>query len=370
MDLVDDIRTRLTVVRDPELQASIVELGMVGPITVDEGGHVTVTVALTTAACPLRATIDRDVRAAVLATPGVHDVTITMGVLDAAAKAELLRVARRHAQERAPATSIPRQAPVVMISSGKGGVGKSTVTAGLARALAQSGRHVGVLDADIWGFSLARLLELEGEIGVKGGRMMPVQRPEGRGTLSLLSMGHLAQDGDALLWRGLMVQKAVAQFIEDADWSAIDILLIDTPPGTGDIVMTLSRLLPHLGQIIVTTPASDAAVIAGRAADFARKSNLRLLGVVETMSSFPCECGHVHAPFGTGGGQRVAEQFALPLLGSLPFASGTALTDALATLADTVAATATDLVPVGCTARLLDALDHAVAGDDPTAPSA
>ena len=376
MELVETLRTRLREVRDPELQASIVDLGMVGDITVDADGVARVEIALTMAACPLRSTIERDVRAAALGVEGVNDVAIAIGVLSADAKAELLRTARRLAQAAAPPTTIPRTAPVVMIASGKGGVGKSSVTANVAVALARTGLRVGVLDADIWGFSLARLLNIHGDIQVRNGKMVPLERTEGTGSLALLSMGHLADDDSALLWRGLMVQKAVAQFIEDADWTGIDYLLIDTPPGTGDIVMTLARLLPHLGQIVVTTPAMAAQQVAARAADFAAKSNLRLLGIIENMSGYDCSCGHRHAPFGDGGGHDLATRLGVPLLASLPLlpalAQGgdegtpiaqregqdgpfTALAHALTTLG-------AELIPVGCTARLLDALDQSVTG--------
>jgi ATP-binding protein involved in chromosome partitioning len=374
MDLVAALRSRLAEVRDPELNASIVELGMVGTIEVDPGGHARIAVALTTASCPLRGTIEREVRAAAESLEGVTSVELLMGVLDADAKSELMRTARRLAQANAPLTSVPRSAPVVMIASGKGGVGKSSLTANLAVALARMGRRVGVLDADIWGFSLARLLNIHGDIAVRGGKMLPLVRPEGSGSVALLSMGHLADDDQALLWRGLMVQKAVAQFIEDADWSGIDILLIDTPPGTGDIVMTLAKLLPHLGQIVVTTPAMAAQQVAARAADFAQKSNLRILGVVENMTGFDCACGTRHAPFGAGGGEHLAQRLGVPLLAAIPLIddvaqggdSGTPVASTetthgvFAQLATSVSEVSATLIPAGCTARLLDSLDQAV----------
>jgi len=377
VDIVDTLRERLRAVRDPELQASIVDLGMVGDVTVDGGGVVHIAVALTMAACPLRATIERDVRAAALSVDGVSNVALSIGVLSATAKAELLRTARRLAQNAAPVTTVPRTAPVIMIASGKGGVGKSSVTANVAVALARPGRRVGVLDADIWGFSLARLLNIHGEVRVRNGKMVPLEREEGEGSIALLSMGHLADDDSALLWRGLMVQKAVAQFIEDADWTGIDVLLIDTPPGTGDISMTLARLLPHLGQVVVTTPARAAQQVAARAADFATKSNLRLLGIVENMSGYDCACGQHHAPFGEGGGLELAERLSVPLLATLPlFPSlaqggddGTPIAHDEETdgpfrqLADRLAALGDELIPVSCTARLLDALEQSVSSN-------
>ncbi len=318
MNVVEHLRDRLSQVRDPELGASIVELGMVGEISVDSAGHTTVQVALTTAGCPLRSQIERDVREAALSLSEVSSVELVMGVLDARAKADLMKRARTIAQERAPFTSIPLQTPVLMIASGKGGVGKSSVSANLAVALAKEGLTVGVLDADIWGFSLSRLLGIEGEVQARGGKMQPLERRFGDGSIRLLSMGLLANEDEALMWRGLIVQKAVAQFIEDADWSGIDYMLIDTPPGTGDIVMTLARLLPQMGQVVVTTPARAAQRVAARSADFARKSNIRVLGVIENMSALTCSCGERHALFGSGAGRALSEELGVSFLGEIP----------------------------------------------------
>ncbi len=375
------IRERLAQVRDPELAASITELGMVGSIRVD-AGVARIEVFLTIASCPLRGHIESDVREAVLAIDGVDEVILDVGVLDPQAKAALMRRARALAQARAPETSIPRRAPVVMVASGKGGVGKSSVTANLAIALARTGLRVGVLDADIWGFSLARLLDITGEVAVRGGKMVPLERTYGAGTVSLLSMGHLAKEREALLWRGLVVQKAVAQFIEDADWSDVDVMIIDTPPGTGDIVMTLARLLPHMGQVVVTTPSRAAQLVAARAADFARKSHIRVLGVIENMSGFACECGKVHAPLGVGGGRDLAQELGSELLAQIPLRDDVAVggdvgvpvaldsddDDVFHVLARRVWTIAQELIPAGCTARLLDALDQAVESVSDTTP--
>ena len=371
------ILERLAQVRDPELGASIVELGMVGDVRVSARvAHVEI--ALTTASCPLRSDIERDVREALLELDDVDDVVLTMGVLDPDAKATLMRTARQLAQARAPQTTIPRWAPVLMIASGKGGVGKSSITANLAVAFAKTGLRVGVLDADIWGFSLARLLNISGEVEVRAGKMVPLERPCGAGTISLLSMGHLANEKQALLWRGLVVQKAVAQFIEDADWSHVEVMVVDTPPGTGDIVMTLARLLPHMGQVVVTTPSRAAQHVAARAADFASKSHIRLLGVIENMSGFACECGKVHAPLGVGGGRVLANELGVDLLAQIPLRDDVAdggdegLPVAMHEddegtfhqLAERLWALTPSLVPAGCTARLLDVLEHAEAAAD------
>lgn len=349
---------------------------MVGDVTVDDAGRARIHVSLTIVGCPLRSQIERDVKEAALSLDDVHEVELVMGVLDPAAKAALMKRARTLAQSRAPTTSIPVQTPVLMIASGKGGVGKSSITANLAVALASTGRTVGVLDADIWGFSLSRLLGIRGDVAAIGGKMQPLERIIGTGKIKLLSMGLLADEDQALMWRGLMVQKAVAQFIEDADWSGIDYMLIDTPPGTGDIAMTLARLLPQMGQIVVTTPTIAAQRVAQRAADFARKSNIRVLGVIENMSGFTCSCGQRHAIFGEGGGRSLADELHVPLLAEIDLdvniaqggddgepavlhESNDGVLHSLATLIITEVAPPKGAV--GCSARMLDAIESALA---------
>ena len=375
MQASDRLRERLSQVLDPELWASIVELGMVGEITVFER-HAVVHASLTTVGCPLRSQIERDVKEAALTLEDVDTIDLVMGVLDAPAKAALMKRARTIAQASAPSTSIPTHTPVLMIASGKGGVGKSSITANLAVALAATGRCVGVLDADIWGFSLSRLLGIHGDIEASGGKMQPLERSVGAGSIKLLSMGLLADEDQALMWRGLMVQKAVAQFIEDADWSGIDYFLIDTPPGTGDIAMTLARLLPQMGQLVVTTPTIAAQRVAARAADFARKSNIRVLGVIENMSGFICTCGERHDVFGQGGGRSLSEELHVPLLAEIelnaaigeggdhgePVVMAESDEGVFHRLARRIL---DDVAPpfgaVGCSARMLDSLSKAVA---------
>ncbi|MDE2282163.1 MAG: P-loop NTPase, partial [Actinomycetales bacterium] len=289
-NLTAAVTERLAHVYDPELGVSVVELGMVRGVTID-GQGVVVTVALTTSGCPLRTQIERDIREAVASLDGVGSVRLAFAVMSGDEKRAAMTAARSAAQRRAPATTLGATTPVLAIASGKGGVGKSSVTANLATGLARSGLAVGVLDADVLGFSLARLLGIDGEVQARQGKMQPLVQRVGDGEIRLLSMGLLADEDQALLWRGLIAQKAVAQFIEDADWSGVDYLLIDTPPGTGDIAMTLARLLPAMGQLLVTTPNRAAQRVAARAADFARKSNIRVLGVIENMSAFTCGCG-------------------------------------------------------------------------------
>ena len=377
MEQSDQIRERLTLVLDPELGASIVELGMVGDIRI-ENATAFVNVALTTSGCPLRSQIERDVKEAALCIDGIDKVEIVIDVMEQDQRAELMKRARKFAQDRAPQTSIPFQTPVLMIASGKGGVGKSSVTANLAVALAQLGHRVGVLDADIWGFSLTRLLGIQGEVTAKDKKMIPLEKSIGKGKIKLLSMGLLAEEDQALLWRGLIVQKAVAQFIEDAEWSDIDYMLIDTPPGTGDIAMTLARILPQMGQLVVTTPAIAAQRVALRAADFARKSNIRVLGVIENMSGLVCSCGEKHNLFGEGGGSSLATELGVPLLCEISLdheiASGGDIGEPAVLNEDAdgvfhvlAKRIETDIAPPigmqGCSARMLDALERAVTSE-------
>jgi ATP-binding protein involved in chromosome partitioning len=374
--LADALRERLARVLDPELGASIVELGMVGEISVSPDGDAVVEVALTTAGCPLRGQIERDVTEAALVVEGVRHVELRVGAMAAAEKSALLRKARRLAQERSASTSVPTTTPVIALTSGKGGVGKSSITANLAVALATTGRTIGVLDADIWGFSVPRLLGVRGEVEARSGKMIPLERPVGAGRLKVLSMGFLTEEDQALLWRGLIVQRAVQQFVEDADWSDVDYLVIDTPPGTGDIAMALARILPQTGHLIVTTPALAAQRVAARAADFARKSNVRVLGVIENMSALRCECGERHALFGEGGGLSLADELRVPLLASLPLrrevsAGGdvgepAALSDpeTRTLFEDLARQIVTGIAPpaglAGCSARLISAVEEAV----------
>ena len=374
--VVAAIRERLRSVIDPELGADIVELGMVGQISVDGEGHAHVEVALTTPSCPLRAQIEGDVTRTVRQVRGVRDLTITMGQLDPAAKATLMDKARALAQNEAPTTSIPVTCRVLGISSGKGGVGKSSVTVNLGVALARRGLTVGILDADIWGFSVPRLLGISGPVEARDKKMVPKILPIGSGELRVLSMGFLADEDQAVMWRGLILNRAVQQFIEDAHWEDLDYLLIDLPPGTGDVQMGLARFLPRTELLIVTTPQLAAQKVAARAADMAARGNLRVAGVIENMSAFTCEHGETYALFGEGGGRRLADDLGVELIGSIPIdplvASGGDEGDPVAgrngqtasIFADIAERIATELAPVidvnGCSARMLDALDAAV----------
>ena len=319
------MRHSLAGVLDPELRLSIVDLGMVKDIRVEPGGDVTVKVALTTAGCPLRGQIANDVKSKVAGLSGVGVVTVDYGEMDQAERSALMQRARLAASKSAPPTEVPPTTRVIAVGSGKGGVGKSSITANLAAALAARGLTVGVLDADIWGFSIPRMLGAKGRLaGSKAadgkGKIVPHDLSvDGGGTLRVVSMGLLVDDEDtALMWRGLILAKALEQFLTDVKWGDLDYLLIDMPPGTGDIQMALARLLPQAEMLVVTTPAKGAQKVAARVADMARRSYLKVLGVVENMSAFVAPDGSQHAIFGSGGGQRLAALTGAPLVGSVP----------------------------------------------------
>ena len=371
------VRERLRAVIDPELGDTIVDLGMVRGISVS-GGDVVVAVALTIAACPLRNQIEQDVVGHVESLDWVRSVTVTVAAMDAEERAAVMARARWKAREDAPETAVPPNARVLAIASGKGGVGKSSVTVNLAVALAARGLTVGILDADIWGFSVPRLLGMEGDVEARQGKMVPLERPVGAGLLRVLSMGFLADEEQAIMWRGLVLNRAVQQFLQDAHWGDLDYLLIDLPPGTGDIQMGLARLLPRTELLVVTTPPVAAQKVAARAADMARRGYLRVAGVIENMSDFTCEHGTTYALFGSGGGERLARGLGVPLVGTLPLhpdlaAAGDAgvpvALDEQSELAPVFAAmarvVAEDVAPViqaeGCSARLLVRVEAAVA---------
>ncbi len=372
----------LEAVIDPELHSSIVELGMVREVAVDEDGLVSVEIALTIASCPLRGQIEGDVESRLRSLPGVTGVEIRTGAMTAAERAGLMARARKQASP---------------VASGKGGVGKSSVTVNLAAALAARGHTVGVLDADIWGFSVPRMLGIKGRLGGADGKIHPNEvevpslRPGGPpGTLKVVSMGFLVDDeGMALMWRGLVLAKAVEQFLTDVRWGELDYLLIDMPPGTGDIQMALSRLLPRAELLVVTTPALAAQKVAVRVADMARRSYLKVAGVVENMSAFTCDHGQTYPLFGSGGGKALAGEVGAPLLAEIPLEPGVAAggdTGSPLALAEPQSPAgqafhllahrlATEIMPpvemAGCTARIfaaananLAALDAAKAAGD------
>ncbi|HEX9504638.1 MAG TPA: Mrp/NBP35 family ATP-binding protein, partial [Acidimicrobiia bacterium] len=322
---LDDVRHMLEGVIDPELHASIVDLGMVDDVEVGRDGAVMVRVALTTAGCPLRAQIKRDVESKLRGLRGVTAVSVEYGEMTAAQKTAAMQRARFNARENAAPTEVPSTARVLAIASGKGGVGKSSVTVNLAIALAARGLTVGVLDADIWGFSVPRMLGVEGRLGGVDGKITPnsVSVPNmaggAPGLVKVVSMGFLVDDeGTALMWRGLILTKALEQFLTDVRWGDLDYLLIDMPPGTGDVQMGLARMLPQAEMLVVTTPAVAAQKVAVRVADMAQRSYMKVVGVVENMSEFVAPDGSRHELFGHGGGEELARTIGAPLVARLP----------------------------------------------------
>ena len=320
-----DVTAMLRAVFDPELGDNIVDLGMAGEPRVDGEGRVTIPVKLTIKGCPLRAQIKKDVESRVAVHPGVTGVTIEWGEITADERTATMTRARWNARQQAGDTRVPLGARVLAIASGKGGVGKSSVTVNLAAAIAAEGRVVGVLDADIWGFSIPRMLGMSDRLEARRigdaekPSIVPNERRVGSGLLKVVSTGMLVEDeGTALMWRGLMLTKAVEQFLNDVHWGDLDFLLIDMPPGTGDVQMGLARMLPRTDLVIVTTPAVSAQKVAIRAADMARRSFLRVAGVIENMSSFTCDHGERYALFGEGGGEALAAEVGAELLGRIP----------------------------------------------------
>jgi len=321
---IEEVRNLLRAVIDPELGDNIVDLGMAGAITMADG-VVTIGVKLTIRGCPLRAQIQKDIRSRLEVHPWVTKVKIDWGEMTPEERTDVMSRARWNARENATDTAVPLSARVLAIASGKGGVGKSSVTVNLAAALAAAGKTVGVLDADIWGFSIPRMLGMPDRLeaaavpGHDKPMIIPNERVIGNGLLKVVSTGMLVEDeGTALMWRGLMLTKAVEQFLNDVNWGHLDYLLIDMPPGTGDVQMGLARMLPRTDLLIVTTPAVSAQKVAIRAADMARRSFLRVAGVIENMSEFTCDHGESYALFGTGGGQALADEVGVELLGQIP----------------------------------------------------
>ena len=259
---------------DPELGSDIVELGMAKGATVTDDGWIRLQIDLTTSGCPLRAQIQKDIRARLTSLPGVTRVTIDWGELTQDERSEAMAKARFNVSQNAPDTSIPSTTKVVMVASGKGGVGKSSITTNLAAALAEQGYAVGVMDADIWGFSVPRMLGVDGDLVSKDGKIQPLVREIGTGRLEVVSMGFLVdQENSALMWRGLMLNRAVQHFCQDVAWpSDLDYLLIDMPPGTGDVQMGLAKMLPRAEMLIVTTPALNAQKVAARAPTWERRT--------------------------------------------------------------------------------------------------
>ena len=309
----DEVLKALEVVIDPELRRSIVELEMVRSIDISPNGVIDVTVSLTTAGCPIKGHFQTSVAEAVSAVEGVTHVNVYFDVLSDGEKSALQQKLGRASL---PAGALAQVSNVLCIGSGKGGVGKSTLTANLAAALTADGKRVGILDADVWGYSIPRMYGL-------GATRPPVsaQRKivplESHG-VKVMSIGFFLEEDAAVVWRGPMLHKALNQFLQDVEWGVLDYLLIDLPPGTGDVSMTLAQLLPQAQFVIVTTPQATAQKVARRSAEMANKVSLEICGVIENMSGFTTPGGERYAIFGEGGGKDLADELDVPLLGRVP----------------------------------------------------
>ncbi|MFM9077237.1 MAG: P-loop NTPase, partial [Solirubrobacterales bacterium] len=310
------IREALSTVIDPELRRNIVELGMVRSVEVKPEGQVDVVVSLTTPGCPIRSHFENAVAEAVGALDGVTGVAVGFDVLTDEEKGNL--------QQKLGMGSLPQGAlaqvgNVICVASGKGGVGKSTMTANLAAALQGLGKSAGALDCDVYGYSIPRMLGVDEKPLVNGERK--ILPPESDGGVKTMSIGYFVEDNSAVVWRGPMLHKALQQFLEDVAWGELDYLLLDLPPGTGDIAMTVAHLLPQANVPIVTTPQPAAQTGARRSADMADQGDLEVRGVIDNMSGFTTPAGAEYANCGEGRGELLAAELGVPLLGQVPLSA-------------------------------------------------
>ena len=312
----DRIIESLRGVFDPELGSDVVDLGMVREVRIEDG-VVTVGLALTIAECPMRSQIETDTVRKIGAVPGVDRVVVETRAMTRAQRSELMNVARRRARENASPTRVAPTTRAIAVGSGKGGVGKSSVSVNLALAIGVLGYRVGLLDADIWGFSIPRMLGADARIEADPATKL-MQPVEAHG-LRVVSTGLIVESEEtALMWRGLMLSKALEQFLQQVEWGELDYLVIDMPPGTGDVQMALSRMLPQAEMVVVTTPPETAQKVAIRLADMARRSAMPVVGVIENMSYFETPEGRRFELFGRGGGRKLADSVGVPLLGRIP----------------------------------------------------
>ena len=311
----EQVTEALKAVIDPELRRSIVELDMVRSIAIhDATGVVDVTVSLTTPGCPIRGHFQTAVAKSVGGLEGVTGVNVDFDVLTDQQKGALQQKLGRGSL---PEGALAQVSNIICVGSGKGGVGKSTLTANLAAALTASGKTAGVLDADVWGYSQPRMLGIGAEKPKVSAerKILPNVSADG---VKVMSIGFFLDEDAAVVWRGPMLHKALQQFLEDVDWGELDYLLVDLPPGTGDVSMTLAQLLPQAKFVIVTTPQPAAQKVARRSAQMANKVQLEIAGVVENMSGFTTPAGERFQLFGEGGGQLLADELDVPLLGKVP----------------------------------------------------
>ena len=308
----EQVTEALQGVIDPELRRNIVELGMVRSVQIADDGRVEVVVSLTTPGCPIRSHFQNAVAERVGELEGVTGVGVGFDVLSNEEKGHLQQTLGR---QRLPEGALAQVKNVVCVASGKGGVGKSTMTANLAAALQAEGHSAGALDCDVYGYSIPRMLGVNSKPEVNAERkIVPLTAPSG---VKVMSIGFFLEENAAVVWRGPMLHKAIQQFLEDVDWGELDYLLLDLPPGTGDVSMTLAQLLPQAKILIVTTPQPAAQTVARRSAEMAEKVDLELLGVIENMSAFTGPDGKRVTIFGEGGGQLLADELDVPLIGKV-----------------------------------------------------
>ncbi len=309
----DQITEALDAVIDPELRRSIVELGMVRSIGIADDGTVDVKVSLTTAGCPIKSHFEQSVAEKVGELEGVKQVNVSFDVLTDEEKQTL---AQKLGRGGLPQGALAQVKNIICVGSGKGGVGKSTITVNLAASLAAQGLSVGVLDCDVYGYSIPRMLGVDGKPQItEEKKLLPL---DGAAGIKVMSVGFFVEENEAVVWRGPMLHRAIQQFLEDVDWGEIDYLLLDLPPGTGDVSITLAQLLPQAKFLLVTTPQPAAQRVAARSADMASNVDLELIGVVENMSAYVDPSGERHQIFGEGGGQELADELDVPLLGKVP----------------------------------------------------
>jgi len=313
----EQVTDKLRAVIDPELRRNIVELGMVRSVDIADDGRVGVIVSLTTPGCPIRSHFSDAVAKNVGELDGVTAVAVEFDVLSEEERANLQQTLGRN---RLPEGALAQVKNVICVASGKGGVGKSTMTANLAAALAAEGHSVGALDCDVYGYSIPRMLGVSGRPDVNAERkIIPLDGPAG---VKVISIGFFVEENSAVVWRGPMLHKAIQQFLEDVAWGELDYLLLDLPPGTGDVSMTLAQLLPQAKILVVTTPQPAAQSVASRAAEMAAKVDLEVMGVIENMSGFTAPDGQRFSIFGEGGGELLADDLDVPLLGKVPISEG------------------------------------------------